>query len=57
MKAKVDNSLRNECIARRYFLSDESSLTIGKDYNITRQRAFKIAHDYVKKHGPFEVTK
>jgi len=52
MKQKVvELELRNESIARRYFLSDKSSSEIAKDYGITRQRIFKIAKDYAIKYG------
>lgn len=50
--------LRNELIARKYFLSDKSSTEIARDYNLTRQRIFRIAKDYALKYGtPREAVK
>lgn len=47
----LEIKLRNELIARRYFLTDESSAEIAKDYKLTRQRVFAIAKKYSLKYG------
>ena len=50
---KVEKRLRNELIARLYFLSDLSSIQIQREYfpELGIKRIFAIARDYVKKYG------